>query len=94
MHDEPLSSRASRWDHACFWDRVVRPSDRLTEALCESGAEVVTVAVRRVEHAPHGLYEAIEAAGARVLPNTAGCFTAREAVATARLAREAFETTG
>ena len=64
----------------------------LEDALRESGAEVVTVAVRRVEDAPGGLYEAITAAGARVLPNTAGCFTAREAVATAHLAREAFAT--
>ena len=66
--------------------------DRLSEALAASGAKVVTVAVRRVESAPGGLYEAITAAGARVLPNTAGCFTAREAVTTARLAREALDT--
>ncbi len=66
--------------------------DRLTDALRASRAEIVTVAVRRVEHAPGGLYDAITDAGARVLPNTAGCFTAREAVATASLAREAFET--
>lgn len=66
--------------------------DRLADAVRESGAEVVTVAVRRVEHAPGGLYEAITGAGARVLPNTAGCHTARDAVATARLAREAFGT--
>jgi thiazole synthase len=52
----------------------------------------VTVAVRRVEDAPGGLYEAIAAAGARLLPNTAGCYTAREACQVARLAREAFET--
>lgn len=64
----------------------------LGAALRESRSEVVTVAVRRVEDAPGGLYEAIRAAGARVLPNTAGCHTAREAVATARLAREAFDT--
>lgn len=66
--------------------------ERLGEALRASGADVVTVAVRRVENAPHGLIETIAGEGARVLPNTAGCHTAREAVATARLAREAFET--
>jgi thiazole synthase len=66
--------------------------ERLTDALRASGADLVTVAVRRVENAPHGLIEAITAEGARVLPNTAGCHTAREAVATARLAREAFDT--
>jgi len=62
------------------------------DALTASGAEIVTVALRRVEDAPGGLYDTIAAAGARTLPNTAGCFTAREACQTARLAREAFET--
>lgn len=66
--------------------------DRLAEALAESGSQIVTVAVRRVENAPGGLYDVVADAGARLLPNTAGCHTAREAVATARLAREAFET--
>ena len=65
---------------------------RLSAAVAASGAEIVTVAVRRVESAPGGILEAITDAGARVLPNTAGCFTARDAVMTARLAREAFGT--
>jgi thiazole synthase len=38
------------------------------------------------------MLDVLEACGVSVLPNTAGCFTARDAVATARLAREAFET--
>jgi thiazole synthase len=66
--------------------------DALAEALRASASAMVTVAVRRIEHTAGGLLEAITAAGARVLPNTAGCFTAAEAVATARLARAAFET--
>jgi thiazole synthase len=66
--------------------------DRFEAALAASGAEIVTVALRRVEQAAGGLYDAITRGGARVLPNTAGCFSAREAVATANLAREAFET--
>lgn len=65
---------------------------RLGAAVAAASAEIVTVAVRRVESAPGGILEAITGAGASVLPNTAGCFTAREAVLTARLAREAFET--
>jgi thiazole synthase len=69
-----------------------RSLDQFERAIRASGAELVTVALRRVEQAPGGLYEAIERAGCRVLPNTAGCFTARDAVATARLAREAFQT--
>ncbi len=66
--------------------------DLFEEALIASGSNLVTVALRRVENAPGGLYDAIRRAGAAVLPNTAGCFTATDAVSTARLAREAFET--
>jgi len=65
----------------------------LERALRASGSEVVTIALRRVD--PHGsgsLLDVLEAAGVRLLPNTAGCFTARDAVLTAQLAREAFGT--
>src|SRR4051794_40910412 len=52
-----------------------------------------TVALRRVDPAARGsVLDAVEGAGCFLLPNTAGCFTARDAVETARLAREAFET--
>ena len=61
-------------------------------ALEASGADMVTVAMRRIDQAPPGLLEAITAGGARVLPNTAGCYTADDAVRTAQLAREALET--
>jgi thiazole synthase len=65
----------------------------LSEAIAASGTELVTVALRRVDPAARGsLIDVIEAAGVGLLPNTAGCFTARDAVLTARLAREAFET--
>ena len=60
-----------------------------------SGAELVTVALRRVKvDAPPGenLYDALGAAGFRILPNTAGCYTVDEAVTTARLARELLDT--
>jgi thiazole synthase len=66
--------------------------DRFEAALVASGADLVTVALRRVEHAPGGLYDVIRRVGARVLPNTAGCYSARDAVLTAQLAREAFST--
>jgi thiazole synthase len=65
----------------------------LAEAIAVSGSELVTVALRRVEaHARGSLVEVLRAAGVELLPNTAGCHTARDAVITARLAREAFET--
>ncbi len=65
----------------------------LESALEHSGAQIATVAVRRVDPSARGsLIEVLEDHGVRVLPNTAGCFTAAEAVRTAKLAREAFET--
>ncbi|GIF63457.1 thiazole synthase [Asanoa ishikariensis] len=67
--------------------------DVLARAITASGTALVTVALRRVEASTGGaLADVLERCGVRLLPNTAGCFTAREAVRTARLAREAFET--
>ncbi|HEX5045428.1 MAG TPA: thiazole synthase [Candidatus Polarisedimenticolaceae bacterium] len=66
----------------------------LLDALAASGCEMVTVAVRRVSLEPgeDNLYEALRARGLHLLPNTAGCFTAKDAVLTAELAREALHT--
>ncbi|MDQ6804873.1 MAG: thiazole synthase [Actinomycetota bacterium] len=67
--------------------------DILAAALRASGTELCTVALRRIDPgAEGGILDVLEAAGVAVLPNTAGCFTARDAVITAKLAREAFET--
>src|SRR3954471_22090650 len=63
------------------------------EAVTASGADLATVAMRRVDPSARGsILEVLEEAGCEVLPNTAGCFTARDAVTTARLAREALDT--
>jgi thiazole synthase len=65
----------------------------LAEAIDASETELVTVAMRRVEPGTGGsLLDVIAAKGVDVLPNTAGCFTARDAVRTAQLAREALAT--
>ncbi len=65
----------------------------LEAAIEASGSQIATVAVRRVDpSAPGGLVELLAKRGLRILPNTAGCFTAADAVLTAKLAREAFET--
>jgi len=65
----------------------------LEDALVASGTAMATVAVRRIEQSGRGsLLELFGRHGIKVLPNTAGCFTASEAVLTAKLAREAFET--
>jgi thiazole synthase len=65
----------------------------LEQAIVASGTELVTVALRRVDPAAGGgLLAVVERCGVRVLPNTAGCFTAVEAVKVAHLAREALST--
>jgi thiazole synthase len=65
----------------------------LADAIRASGSELVTVALRRVDPTARGsLIDVLEREGVELLPNTAGCFTARDAVLTAKLAREAFET--
>jgi thiazole synthase len=67
--------------------------ETLAEAIRASGTEMVTVALRRIDPAARGsLVDVLDDAGVRVLPNTAGCYTARDAVLTAKLAREAFAT--
>jgi thiazole synthase len=63
----------------------------LSAAIAASGSELVTVALRRVDPAAKGsLIDVLADAGVALLPNTAGCRTARDAVLTAKLAREAF----
>jgi thiazole synthase len=70
-----------------------RSLEVMAEAARESGAELATVAMRRVDPNARGsILEVLAQAGLDVLPNTAGCFTAREAVTTARLGREALGT--
>ncbi len=65
----------------------------LGEAIERSGTAIVTVALRRVVPGVEGsVLDVCQKAGVRLLPNTAGCFTARDAVLTAKACREAFET--
>ncbi len=88
-----------RWELAgrTFHSRLILGTARypshqvLLEALKAAGVEMVTVALRRVRPGAEGedLYGLLRAHGFEVLPNTAGCFTAREAVMVAELAREA-----
>jgi thiazole synthase len=67
----------------------------LAEAIKASAAEVVTVSLRReagVERRGQSFWSFIRGLGVRVLPNTAGCHTVKEAVTTAHMARELFDT--
>ena len=70
-----------------------RSLEAMEAAVRASGADLATLALRRVDPGAHGsIVDALERAGCSLLPNTAGCFTARDAVRTASLAREAFGT--
>ncbi|MCF3963435.1 thiazole synthase [Streptomyces fuscigenes] len=67
--------------------------DVLERSLVASGTQLTTVAMRRLDPGVQGsVLSVLSRLGIRVLPNTAGCFTAGEAVLTARLAREALGT--
>ena len=72
-----------------------RSLDMMMRAMQASGAEIVTVAIRRVdlgELSGESTLGVLREGGWFLLPNTAGCFTARDAIMTAELAREALET--
>ncbi|MEN3793406.1 thiazole synthase [Fulvimarina sp. MAC3] len=67
----------------------------LKRSIIASGAEIVTVSLRREsasERAGQAFWDLIRETGMRVLPNTAGCHSVREAVTTAQMAREVFGT--
>ncbi|TJZ83923.1 thiazole synthase [Paracoccus hibiscisoli] len=64
----------------------------LADAFRESRAGVATVSLRREAGQGQAFWSLIRDLGVRVLPNTAGCHSAREAVTTARMARELFQT--
>src|SRR6476619_7995065 len=70
-----------------------RSYEEMKAAHRSSGAEMVTVAVRRVplDRSSESFLDYLDPE-MKILPNTAGCYTAEEAVRTARLAREALET--
>src|SRR6478736_5970307 len=62
----------------------------LATALKASGTQMCTVALRRLDPSARG--SILDAVGVEILPNTAGCYTARDAIMTAQLACEAFST--
>ncbi|WP_226553900.1 thiazole synthase [Celeribacter naphthalenivorans] len=66
--------------------------DILRAAIAASGTEVITVSLRREGADGAGFRDILKDSGCRILPNTAGCHSAREAVTTAQMAREVFGT--
>jgi thiazole synthase len=99
MHEDTLGMDSLVIDSVPLNSRLIMgtggaPSlSGLGAALLASGTELTTVAMRRYSPEVGGsLFELLTRNNIRILPNTAGCFTAREAVMTAELAREALET--
>jgi thiazole synthase len=92
--DDPLVIAGETFSSRLIMGTGGTPSlDILEQALLASGTELTTVAMRRVDPAAHGsVLDVLRRHGIRLLPNTAGCFTAGEALLTARLAREAVGT--
>jgi thiazole synthase len=92
--DDPLVIAGETFTSRLIMGTGGTPSlDVLGRALDASGTELTTVAMRRVDPASGGsVLDVLAERGIRVLPNTAGCHTAAEAVRTARLAREALGT--
>jgi thiazole synthase len=67
--------------------------EMMAAAIEASASQLVTVALRRIDPSAQGsLIDVLTDSGVQLLPNTAGCHTARDAVITAKLAREAFAT--
>jgi thiazole synthase len=93
-HDDPLVISGEKLGSRLIMGTGGAPSlEVLEEALVASGTELTTVALRRVDPSARGsLFEVLQRVGVRPLPNTAGCYTARDAVRTAQLGREALET--
>ena len=91
-----LEVYGTRLDSRLFLGTAQYPSPQVLErAVKAAGVNVVTVSVRREGARDKGgqrFWEMIAGLGVRVLPNTAGCRTAREAITTAEMARELFDT--
>src|SRR5215475_5969308 len=92
--DDPLVLAGQKFGSRLIMGTGGAPSlDVLGRALVASGTEITTVAMRRVDPTSRGsVLDLLAEHGIKVLPNTAGCFTAAEAVRTAKLAAEALGT--
>jgi thiazole synthase len=73
---------------------MYKSREELAACVRASGTELVTVSLRRVQPGAHAgnLYATLRELGVAILPNTAGCLTARDAIRTAQLGREALGT--
>ncbi len=91
---DKLTIAGTSFDSRLFIGTSRYPNQQvMLDAIAASGAEVATVSIRRVslQGGAESVYDLLKGRYA-ILPNTAGCYTARDAVLTAQLAREALET--
>ncbi|WP_374300047.1 thiazole synthase [Paracoccus sp. (in: a-proteobacteria)] len=83
----------SEIDSALMLGTAGYPSPKiLADAFARSGAGIATVSLRREGGGGQDFWALVQSLGVRLLPNTAGCHSVREAVTTARMAREVFAT--
>jgi thiazole synthase len=96
MAGKPLTVYGTELVSRMFLGSAQYPSPQiLLDAVKASRAEVITVSLRRESPKENGgqrFFDLIKSAGVRVMPNTAGCRTVKEAVTTAQMARELFDT--
>ncbi len=94
VRDEPLVVAGEKLESRLILGTGGAPSMRVVEeVLAASGTSMCTVSMRRADANLTGsLVDVVARFGVRLLPNTAGCRTAREAVLTAQLARDALQT--
>lgn len=93
MKDDVLTIAGSHFASRLLIGTAGYPTQAImVDAVEASGAEIVTVSLRRISLAGHGSDTVQLLSGYRLLPNTAGCETARDAILTAELAREALGT--
>lgn len=91
--DEPLVLGPYRFDSRLFVGTGKYASnEQMRAAVDASGSECVTVAVRRIDFGQPSLLDHLDLDRITLLPNTAGCFSAEDAVRTCQLAREALDT--
>ncbi len=96
MTGDPITLYGESLDSRLLLGTALYPSpDILRRAVEAAKPAVLTVSLRREigsGGAGQGFWEVVKSLGRRILPNTAGCHTAREAITTAQMARELFET--
>ncbi|HIC78873.1 MAG TPA: thiazole synthase, partial [Sulfurovum sp.] len=96
MENDIWEIEGKKFESRLMIGSALYPSPEIMKnAIKASGSQIVTVALRRQSAGEQGsnpFWDIIKELGVTVLPNTAGCHTAKEAITTAMMAREVFQT--